>query len=150
MRRKSTALVLTATAIGMGSNPGSAAASAPPEWQSLQATMAAPYPDLMTADGRFDNYLHPTGRPVAVPHLGLALVQVGLRRRNDAQVEAGIRTINDYVNNKPASPDGVFDHVTIVSAYNLLREQAPDQPLFKENRPAWEEWLRRQPLHWLP
>ena len=151
MRRKSWVSLFTALAIAAPFATASAQAAAPPEWRALQHDIAAPFPALATAEGRFADYLNPGTRPIPVPSLGLGLIQAGLMHDDAAQVDAGVRTIDDYVVKGPLDgPPGVFDHFAIATAYNVMREQRADHPMFAEHRSAWEDFLRRQPLHWLP
>jgi hypothetical protein len=151
MRRLSWMLVVTSLLMAGGSAASTAEAAAPPEWRSLQADIAAPYPGLATAEGRFPDYLQPRQQPFPVPTLSLALIQTGLANGDATQVDIGLRGIDDYIVHGPLDgPPGVFDHFAIATAYNLVREEQPDNPLFSANRAAWETWLRRAPMHWLP
>jgi hypothetical protein len=130
---------------------GTARAAAPPEWLSLQRDIAAPYPGLATAQGRFPDYVNPRNLAWANPMLGLALIQAGLKQGNAEQVDTGLHTITDYVAHRQRTGEaGVFDHFAVASAYNLMREAAPDNTRFGTHKRSWEAWLRRQPLHWLP
>ena len=151
MRRHTWVLVFTSVAVGVGSGAPGADAAAPPEWRALQSEMAAPYPALATPEGRFADYLSPGTRPLPVPTLGLALIQAGLANGDASRVDTGIRGINDYVEEGPLDgPPGVFDHFAIAAAYNVLRREQADNPLFALHRTEWERWLRNFRMHYLP
>jgi hypothetical protein len=151
MRRR-TWVVMFASLTILGASPAATAhAAAPAEWQSLQRDIAAPYPAMANAQARFPDYVNPRREPWSNPMLGLALIQAGLKQGNAEQVDTGLRTITEYVAHRPRTGEaGVFDHFAVASAYNLMREAAPENPRFIAHKPRWEAWLRRQPLHWLP
>ena len=151
MRRKSGILLLTAMVLLGSIATTSASAAAPPEWSALQHDIAAPFPSLATPEGRFADYLKPRQAPWPIPSLGLGLIQSGIAHGDATPLDAGGRTIDDFVvNGRIDGAPGVFDHFNIASAYNVMREQRADHPLFAAHREAWETFLRRQPMHWLP
>lgn len=150
MRRHTWAVVVTSLTVAGAAFAVQADAAAPGEWKALRSQIAAPYPSIATAEGRFTDYLRPRQNPVPVPSLGLALVQAGLDQKDRTMVDTGVQTITDFVEHyRPDRPSGVFDHFAISSAYNLVRDKQPDNQLFTNHRESWDRWLRQQPLFWL-
>jgi hypothetical protein len=87
--------------------------------------------------------------------LGYALLIDGVREHDRPRIDAGLLAIDCVVDQRDGgaelrSGDGAFDHMMLASAYNVAVAEASSNPLFVRYRPAWEQWLRRMPLVWLP
>jgi hypothetical protein len=133
---------------------GEAAASHHDEARSLSSEVAEPWPGLQSQRGDFLDYVDggfpPSGQKVA-PSLGAALIQTGLRERREELVDAGVKSVDHFVVSRAkADNPGVFDHVAVRTAYDLMRLRAPSHHLFESHRGYWKRWLRRHPLLWLP
>ena len=148
-RRTRCQIALIAALVTIGT--AQAQAATPPAWDALSQEIAEPWPGLIGPRGRFPDYVQATDPPYAPPMLGYALLQSGLRNGRPDQVETGLSVLNYAVRDiKPQGSDGVFHHFAIASAYNLARDQLADHPLFMRHRRAWERWLQRVDLKWLP
>jgi hypothetical protein len=106
---------------------------------------------LATPTGLFPDYLK--GHGTAVPSLGLgyALMASGVRTGAPETIDAGLRAIDYGVTHRIRAGDyGAFDNMAVASAYNLARARLAGNPLFAKHRAAWERFLRRARLCWLP
>ena len=126
----------------------------PTRWAKLAADLAAPWPDLQIKEGKFagrfpdytDRYIK--GFPLTrygEAVLGYALVQTGAREGDDRLVDSGMKALA-YVANRPPGTHhraSVFEDMAMPSAYNFIRRELPDHPIFKRNRAAWERFLRK-------
>ena len=141
-----------------------AAASAVPaqastdEWRALATQMAAPWPALSKGDGELidymDEYTNPGGKPGGTRYgdalMGYGLIQTGLREKNRALIETGVRSIswatdpNRYFPPDARSDDSVFEQWGVSAAYNLARVELKGDSLFEKYRERWEAWLRKQ------
>jgi hypothetical protein len=145
-----TALLLAAAAIG----PAPAQADRA-EWAALAGEIAAPWPGLQTAGGNFPDYtdgLIPRtgtqgdGTRYGDAVLGLALIQHGLRIRDDRMIDSGIRAVSwaasyerrGLQQKKPS----VFEAYAVAAAYNLCRRRLPRHPSFKRGKRAWRAYMR--------
>jgi hypothetical protein len=136
--------------------PGAHASSA--EWRALAAEMAAPWPGLSKGDGELidymDEYTNPGGKPGGTRYgdalMGYALVQVGLREKDERLIDTGVKSIswatdpNRYFPPGARSDDSVFEQWGVAAAYNLARRKLEGHSLFEKYRERWETWLRRQ------
>src|SRR4051794_6831801 len=153
MRRRTSSVLAAAVAalLATVSVAGSAEAAAPPEWESLAADIAQPWPGLIDERGRYPDYVQGTAPPTPPPMLGYALIQTGLRTNRPELIDTGLRTLNAAVRDiRSDAKDGVFPLFAVVSAYNLAREHLADDPQFAEHRTEWERWLEKAPLRFLP
>ena len=126
----------------------------PEQWRRLALAMARPWPALQVKSGpqagRFPDYTDRfiKGFPLTrygESVLGYALVQTGVREGEDRLIDSGLRALA-YVANRPAGTHhraSVFEDMAMAAAYNFVRRQIPDHPLFRKNRAAWENFLRR-------
>lgn len=129
-------------------------ARVPEQWRRLALAMARPWPTLQIKSGpqagRFPDYTDRfiKGFPLTrygESVLGYALVQTGVREGEDRLIDSGLRALA-YVANRPAGTHhraSVFEDMAMAAAYNFVRRQIPDHPLFRKNRAAWENFLRR-------
>jgi hypothetical protein len=145
-----------------------AQARTPPSWGPLAERIAAPWPGLQNDDGTYQDYVY--GGDVsfcltrsckpglgnaryAEAVLGYALLRTGVRTNDGRLVDTAIRSLT-YVAEHPEYRDTLqtnFETWAMASAYNLARSQIPDRPLFRENRAAWERWLKEvKPLLLVP
>ncbi len=151
MRRRTSLEIMLATVVLVFVAATPARAAAPPEWEALAGDIAAPWPGLIDARGRYPDYVQASDPNYPPPMLGYALIQTGLRTGDRAAVETGLRTLNHaVVDINPRAVSGVFHLCAVASAYNLARERLAGDPLFDRHRAAWERWLQRVPLRWLP
>jgi hypothetical protein len=124
-------------------------AAGPQAWEALAGEMAAPWPGLQAADGRFPDYILRTagGRATRDDYgeamLGYGLLQAGIRTGNDALVVAGIRGVTYAAARSERRPNiAMFRNVGIAGAYNLALERIPGHPEFTRARAIWERRLR--------
>jgi hypothetical protein len=124
--------------------------------RALAREMAAPWPGLQLQEGTFPDYLHGDKPPRSTRYgeavLGYALIQTGLREQDEAMVDAGLRALTWFVGRRDLQRDhpSVFANAFVATAYNFARRRLDDHPRFADARPAWERWLRRVTLLWLP
>lgn len=137
--------------IGQGDEPPTRPAADAARWRALAGRIAAPWPRLQDADGRFRDYV--VGRRAGFPErygesvMGYALLQSGIRDRSRRAVAAGLRAIEWVVSPGGGSPRASpFETLALAAAYNLARRRLARHPLFVRSRAAWEEWLGRAPL----
>lgn len=136
--------------------PSAHASSA--EWKTLAAQMAAPWPALAKGDGELidymDEYTNPGGKPGGTRYgdalMGYGLIQTGLREKDNAMIDTGIRSIswatdpNRYFAPDARSDDSVFEQWGVSAAYNLARVKLAGDSGFEKHRERWEVWLRKQ------
>ena len=124
--------------------------------RALAREMAAPWVALQLPEGTFPDYLHGDKPPRSTRYgeavLGYALMQTGLREEDEATIDAGLRALDWFVARRDLQRDhpSVFANAMVASAYNLARRRLDDHPRFAAGRDAWERWLRRAGLLWLP
>ncbi len=129
-------------------------ARVPEQWRTLALAMARPWPALQVKSGpqagRFPDYTDAYIKDFPLTRygesvLGYALVQTGVREGEDRLIDSGLRALA-YVANRPAGTHhraSVFEDMAMAAAYNFVRRQIPEHPLFRANRAAWENFLRR-------
>jgi hypothetical protein len=148
------ALPLLAIAAALLAAEAPAAGQTTSPYRALVGEIAGPWPELQTEEGLFPDRLHEGDPPAFVTPsamLGYGLLASGTQLDDPDQVRAGLRALNYAVTHSTRDPDpGVFDHLAIASAYNLARERHSSEPLFARRRGAWERWLSRIRLFWLP
>lgn len=124
--------------------------------RALAREMAEPWPRLQLEEGTFPDYLHGDRPPRSTRYgeavLGYALMQTGLRENDEDAVDAGLAGLNWFIGRRDLQRDhpSVFANAFVASAYNLARRRLDDHPGFAAARPAWERWLSRATLLWLP
>lgn len=150
------AIPLVAATMAAGAAAPAQASTA--EWRALAAQMASPWPSLSKGDGELidymDEYTNPGGKPGGTRYgdavMGYGLIQTGLRQKDKALIETGIRSIswatdpNRYFAPEARSDDSVFEQWGVSAAYNLARAELRNDDLFQKYRERWETWLRKQ------
>jgi hypothetical protein len=156
-------LIATAAALAaslvLGLAPA-APSAAEAEWAALAHEIGKPWPALQRSDGELvdymDEYTNPTGKPGGTRYgdalMGYALVQTGLRAKDRALIETGIRSLSWATNPDRVFPptarsdDSVFEQWGVAAAYNLARKKLNDDPFWEGegHRRRWETWLRQQ------
>jgi hypothetical protein len=108
---------------------------------NLDSQIAAPWPELQVASGRFKNILG-GGTRYGEATLGYGLLQAGARGGNDAQVHAGLKAIGLALERSVhRSRASVFENLSMAAAYNLAKRSLRHNALFKHLRPRWEQFL---------
>lgn len=126
-----------------------ASAQAPPAWAQEANAIAAPWPGLQEADGRFQDYVlrrDPSDQrdDYGEPMLGYALLLTAARTGDATLADSGLRALEYGLERAARSPSTqVFHQLATVSAYNLARERYPTHPVFERARARWEDLLRR-------
>ena len=126
-----------------------ASAAAPPEWTQKAAEIAAPWPGLQEADGRFRDYVisrDPTGvrDDYGDPMLGYGLLQTSIRTGDATLANSALRALEYSLDRAARSPSTqVFHQLAVVSSYNLARQHHASHPVFTRARGRWEDVLRR-------
>jgi hypothetical protein len=132
-------------------------------WRDLVYDIAAKWPGLQTRDGWYRDYIYGGGksycyRPICRANLGNArygesvlgygLIQVGLREGDQRLVDSGIKAITSVVTQPRLQREfpTAFEGMAVAASYNLLRVQLPGNLRFVEAKPAWERFIRRQPV----
>jgi hypothetical protein len=83
--------------------------------------------------------------------MGYTMVLTGLRTHRMDRVRSGLRALNFSVPRAALhSRPSIFEILGIAGAYNLAREQIPDEPLFARHKAKWEEYLGHVKLIRLP
>jgi hypothetical protein len=136
-----------------------ASAKAPPTWGPLAERIAAPWPGLQNADGTYQDYVYGGDISVCLVRqckpglgnaryaeavLGYALLRTGVRTGDGALIDTALRSLT-WVAEHPEYRDTLqtnFETWALASAYNLARKAVPRRPLFRDNRAAWERWLK--------
>ena len=142
------AAVAVALAAGGGGGEGRAADAKPVD--PLIDAMRARYPKLQRPNGHFRSSIG-GGTRYGNAYMGYALLLSGVRAGDDAAVEAGLRGLT-YPLQPGRTPNrpSVFEILALAAGYNLARQHAAGEALFRDNRRAWEAFLRRAPLIRLP
>lgn len=156
MRLAVVALAVVASAIaitiaaGGGSDGGeSRAADARPVDELIRA-MRERYPKLQRENGHFRSGIG-GGTRYGNAYMGYALLMSGVRAGDGAAVEAGLRGLtNPLEPGRTPNRPSVFEILALAAGYNVAREHAADEPLFRRNRGRWEAFLRRAPLIRIP
>ena len=134
---------------GDDSGDESRAAGAKPV-DALIDAMRARYPEIQRENGHFRSAIG-GGTRYGNAYMGYALLMSGVRTGDDAAVEAGLRGLTNPLQRArlPNRPS-VFEILALAAGYNIAREHAGDEPLFRDNREAWERFLTAAPLIRIP
>jgi hypothetical protein len=142
--------MLVAAFISLGALASRAAAD--DEWALLEHQMSAPWPALQRPDGSFDDYVL-DGRPsvgvrglYGTAAMGLALLQAGVRSRDDLAIGSGFRAVSHALAHIAVGRRAVFQNLALAATYNLARQRLSSDPRFAALRPALETRLRRMRL----
>lgn len=153
------ALVLVGGFFVLWSGDGPAGSSASGgergDWEQLASEMAAPWPGLQTDEGPYLDYTDGLasntfnigpGTRYGDALMGLALIQQGLREDDRDLVDSGVRamawvTAKEQRQRQWHEPS-VFETLAVPAAYNLMREEMPDHPLFERTRADWERYIQ--------
>lgn len=73
--------------------------------------------------------------------IGYALLRAGVRRHDPRLVRAGVRGVSTALG-EPVSVRGVFDLLSMATAYDFARRHLAHDPSFAAARPGWERYLR--------
>jgi hypothetical protein len=171
-RRRITAVALilvvgvglgTVAAVVTGGTKTTSTSEPADDWRDLAYDIAAKWPGLQTRDGWYRDYIYGGGRSFCYQTvckanlgnarygesvLGYGLIQTGLREGDQRLIESGIKAIT-YVVNLPRLQrefPTAFEGMAVAASYNLLRVQLPGNLRFVEAKPAWERFMRRQPV----
>jgi hypothetical protein len=145
------ALAALAAVLALACAPASAAA--PPAWSEEASSIAAQWPSLQEADGRFRDYVlsrdpSETRDDYGEPMLGYALLLTADRTADGRLAEAGLRALEHSLDRAARGPSTrVFHLMAVASAYNLARERFPSHPVFQRARPRWEDVLREVEIY---
>jgi hypothetical protein len=117
---------------------------------TLIDAMRARYPEIQRENGHFRSSIG-GGTRYGNAYMGYALLMSGVRTGDDAAVQAGLRGLTHPLQpgRRPNRPS-VFEILALAAGYNIAREHAADEPLFRDNRAAWEDFLKRAPLIRIP
>ena len=109
---------------------------------ALIDSMRARYPEIQRPNGHFRSSIG-GGTRYGNAYMGYALLMSGVRAGDDAAIEAGLRGLTNPLQpgRRPNRPS-VFESLALAAGYNIAKEHAEDEPLFRENRPAWEDFLQ--------
>jgi len=136
--RRSVGLALALVAVAA---PAPASAATRAELTGFADRAAAVWADRQDRDGFF---LDPrTGRRsegYGNVMTGYALLRAGERRRDARLVAAGVRGIGTALDEPPVAR-GVFDLLSMATAYNFARTRLTSDPSFRAARPRWEAYL---------
>ena len=133
-----------------GTDGASRAASDGKPVDPLIDAMRARYPEIQRKSGHFRSAIG-GGTRYGNAYMGYALLMSGVRAGDDAAIEAGLRGLTNPLQpgRRPNRPS-VFEILALAAGYNIAREHAADEPLFKSNRAAWEDFLRDASLIRIP
>ena len=144
--------IATAAALNQrAEDPGSEGrASGGKPVDGLIDAMRARYPKIQRENGHFRSGIG-GGTRYGNAYMGYALLMSGIRSGDDSAVEAGLRGLTNPLQpgRRPNRPS-VFENLALAAGYNLAREHAGDEELFRRNRGAWEDFLRDVPLIRIP
>jgi hypothetical protein len=117
---------------------------------ALIDAMRARYPKIQRENGHFRSAIG-GGTRYGNAYMGYALLMSGVRTGDDAAIQAGLRGLTNPLQRAelPSRPS-VFEILALAAGYNIAREHAADEPLFRENRAAWEKFLKAAPLIRIP
>ncbi|MEA2448842.1 MAG: hypothetical protein QOG63_774 [Thermoleophilaceae bacterium] len=73
--------------------------------------------------------------------MGYALMRTGERHGDERLIRAGVRGVSSSLD-EPPSVRGVFDTVSVATAYNFARRRLADDPAFHAVRRRWARYLR--------
>ena len=116
---------------------------------ALSRQIAAPWPALQGADGKYPDYLERKGQPFRSLYgdamLGYGLIQAGLRDSDQRAIESGLRGVTRGVRTAPppGARQNAFEDLAVAAAYNLARATLGGDPRFASVRGQWEDFLRR-------
>ena len=135
---------------GGGDRAGESRADGGRPVDTLIDAMRARYPEIQRENGHFRSSIG-GGTRYGNAYMGYALLMSGVRTGDDAAVEAGLRGLtNPLRRDRPPNRPSVFEALALAAGYNIAREHAEDEPLFRDNRGAWEHFLERVPLVRIP
>jgi hypothetical protein len=126
-----------------------ASAAAPPAWTQEADAIAAPWPGLQEADGRFKDYVlardpNEQRDDYGDAMLGYALLLSAARTGDATLADSGLRAVEYALERAARSPSTqVFHQLATVSAYNLARTRFASHPVFQRARARWEDVLKR-------
>jgi hypothetical protein len=126
--------------------PPSPAAAAGPELE-LARQLAAPWPALQRANGRFVDALQPGGRPRrhACAVLGYGLLLTGANHHDRRLITSAVRAISAATRNfDPWYATRAFKVWAVAAAYNVARERLRHRRAVRAALPRWARWLRHQ------
>jgi hypothetical protein len=141
--------VVAAIAALLVSTSTPAFAAAPPEWTQKADEIAAPWPGLQEAEGRFRDYViarDPGDHrdDYGDPMLGYGLLQTAVRTGDGALADSALRALEYSLDRAARSPSTqVFHQLAVVSSYNIARARYASHPVFQRARARWEDVLRR-------
>jgi hypothetical protein len=126
------------------------------DWVDLANEIAAPWPSLQGSNGEFPDYTddeipnqYGDGTRYGDAVLGWALIQRGLRERDQTLIDSGVDSVVFAIGSGRrrlhVHEPSVFEAMAVAGAYNLIRENQPRHPEFVQNRRAWRAYLRRVP-----
>jgi hypothetical protein len=137
------AVLLAVTALlAAASRPAPAHAATRAEIADLADGAAAVWAGRQDPQGLFRDPR--TGAPVegyGNAMLGYALLRAGERRGDERLIASGVRGIGTTLDEPPAMR-GVFDVLSVASAYDFARAHLVDDAAVKAVRPRWEDYLR--------
>jgi hypothetical protein len=142
------AIVVLLSGRGDSGHTGHAAGTKPVD--TLIDAMREHYPGIQRANGHFRSAIG-GGTRYGDAYMGYALLLSGLRTGDRQAIDAGFRGLTNPLQpgRRPNRPS-VFEILALAAGYNLARDRAADAPMFKRNRAAWEDFLRRAPLIRIP
>ena len=124
-------------------------------WAQLTSELAAPWPALQTDEGPYRDYTDGLasntfnigpGTRYGDAVMGLALIQQGLREDDRELVDSGVRAMAwvtaEEQRKRQWHEPSVFETLAVPAAYNLMREQMPDHPLFVRTKADWERYIQ--------
>ncbi|HEX8745329.1 MAG TPA: hypothetical protein VF712_19540 [Thermoleophilaceae bacterium] len=117
---------------------------------TLIDAMRERYPAIQRPNGHFRSSVG-GGTRYGNAYMGYALLMSGVRTGDDAAVAAGLRGLTNPLQpgRRPNRPS-VFEILALAAGYNIAREHAADEPLFRDNRAAWEDFLEHAQMIRIP
>ena len=146
--------------------PAAAEAAAPDRWGTLAREGGRSWIGQQNRNGTFGDYVYDGGvsvcmRKICHPPfgnarygeaaLGYSMIATGVRTRDDALINTGLRAINYAARQRRLQeilPTN-FESMSVASAYNLVRREIPGRPLFRRHRAKWERWMRNVRPQWI-
>jgi hypothetical protein len=142
------AAIVLATRGGGSDDEGRAADRKPVD--ALIDAMRERYPAIQRESGHFRSAIG-GGTRYGNAYMGYALLMSGVRTGDDEAIEAGLRGLtNPLQPGRTPNRPSVFEILALAAGYNIAKDHAEDEPLFKRYRPAWEDFLKRAPLIRIP
>lgn len=120
------------------------------EAADLAADMARPFPEVQRDNGYYRSSTG-GGTRYGAAMLGYALIETGLRTDDPRLVTSALRGIRHALRTTGAhSRPSQFENFALAGAYNLVRRHYAGEPVFREIRGRWEEFLRQVRIDRLP